>query len=532
MALHNEENVLFVVSEDYDLLLQSVKPTFCKVEILDERYNVLKEVTGNIISGDYSEDSESDIRRTISLSFGAGDGSGFDKDEIVWLDKNVRVKVGVLHNVTDTIRWYSLGTFIYDTVNSSITANSHTINASCVDLIARMNGDHGGMITSRDVLIEAGNNLYNVVKSIAEQCPYIQTSKIIVKKEYMTDDDGEIYLGYPLIPYDLEFGTGTTWLNILTTIRDLYIGYEFYFDDTEFVFQPMETDEYSMIVVPDTYMNQLTISESSAISFADMKNVVQVWGRCYDLDHFSLEDGTSHDASTDTYTLTTDSLEALEDGVLIGFTAPSSSLTGIPKIKVVTSNDVPLTADSDGVAISLPLKEGVESSMEVGRIIEDQSYVLKYKNNAFWLVGNHQICCVAKLVSAEPSDSTIEADRVKYGCQNVHYVVNENSPFGADIEGIGDRILVLSGGDYDNIDTDDLARQRACFELWKATDLVDSISLECIDIPFLHVNQKISYKPNGESVTYIYDVLSKQSSLLQGTMSLKIKKHVASYPWI
>lgn len=46
--------------------------------------------------------------------------------------------------------------------------------------------------------------------------------------------------------------------------------------------------------------------------------------------------------------------------------------------------------------------------------------------------------------------------------------------------------------------SDNLAQQRADYELWKHTRLNDSVQFTCIPLHFLDVNQVIEHKPLGK----------------------------------
>ncbi len=91
---------------------------------------------------------------------------------------------------------------------------------------------------------------------------------------------------------------------------------------------------------------------------------------------------------------------------------------------------------------------------------------------------------------------------------------------------------VLSGNDYEQIYTTDLARQRAEYEAWKAGRLTDSITVETRLIPFLDVNMKITYKSlrTGQVDTYIVDKISHSFDTF--TTTIEMHKFYTTYPFI
>ena len=82
--------------------------------------------------------------------------------------------------------------------------------------------------------------------------------------------------------------------------------------------------------------------------------------------------------------------------------------------------------------------------------------------------------------------------------QAISYDNNSSSPFyvGDPIgsSSVGRIRIVLYGGEYDNIYSDDLAKQRADFEIYQRSRLNDSISMETIPIPWMDANIVISHR--------------------------------------
>ena len=82
--------------------------------------------------------------------------------------------------------------------------------------------------------------------------------------------------------------------------------------------------------------------------------------------------------------------------------------------------------------------------------------------------------------------------------QATSYDNNPSSPFyvGDPIgsSSVGRIRIVLYGGEYDNIYSDDLAQQRADFEIYQRSRLNDSISMETIPIPWMDANIVVSHR--------------------------------------
>ena len=107
---------------------------------------------------------------------------------------------------------------------------------------------------------------------------------------------------------------------------------------------------------------------------------------------------------------------------------------------------------------------------------------------------------------------------------------NEDEGTAFCVQKIGERLQVLSGGEYENIVTDALALENASYQTWQKSRLNETISLELIDIPFLSVNTKIEYVPLHSSIPEYYIVKSIQESFMQGTMSIELMRFYRLYP--
>ena len=90
---------------------------------------------------------------------------------------------------------------------------------------------------------------------------------------------------------------------------------------------------------------------------------------------------------------------------------------------------------------------------------------------------------------------------------------------------------VLTGGDYDNIYTSDLALQRAKWELYTRCRLLDSVTLTCIPIYWLDVNWLVSITLPNETTVSQY--LIKSISISEGdtpTQQITMTKYYPYYP--
>ena len=79
--------------------------------------------------------------------------------------------------------------------------------------------------------------------------------------------------------------------------------------------------------------------------------------------------------------------------------------------------------------------------------------------------------------------------------------------------------------------SDNLAQQRADYELWKHTRLNDSVQFNCIPLHFLDVNQVIEHKPLGKDEVKKYIVKSISVDLSEsGQQTINAITYYPLYP--
>lgn len=117
--------------------------------------------------------------------------------------------------------------------------------------------------------------------------------------------------------------------------------------------------------------------------------------------------------------------------------------------------------------------------------------------------------------------------------QALSYDNNPSSPFyvGDPIgsSSVGRIRVVLYGGEYDNIYSDDLAKQRADFEIYQRSRLNDSISMETIPIPWMDANIVVSHRFGQKQEPSKYIVKSFSADYATGgTMTINA---ITWYPY-
>ena len=106
-------------------------------------------------------------------------------------------------------------------------------------------------------------------------------------------------------------------------------------------------------------------------------------------------------------------------------------------------------------------------------------------------------------------------------------VIVNDSPF--TVEKLGEIPDIKTGGEYDNITSDDLAADRAKWENWKNCRLTDNITITTALLPFLDVNKKVSYKRSDSDREHQYIISSVSHDFSSYTTTITMYRFYPLY---
>lgn len=472
---------LNITQDDYNIFRQSYIKQYIKLDLLDFNMNVVDELGGNLIGFSITVDANADLRRSCECSLVVTDSSfEIQSGGKIWLDKLIRPWIGYLNIRTGNIQWYNQGIYLINAPSYQYDAATYTLSFSGLDLMAKLTGLRNGELPGVPTKIPIGSDVRGAIIAALELGGF---TKYIVSECKNTDDTIQE------VPYDIEIAQGGTVYDILKELLNILPQYQMYFDtDGVFHYEPIPTGASDPVLIDDDVWQNILISESVSTDFENVKNYIEVYGRSHDIDHFS--DSTTISGST--LTLHIPSLTPTQTGgatlvewTEIGF-VPPSDVTG----------DIQLTITA-GASEAEPTTLGTykfvnKDGSSVTSLEKDKYYVGQFQaNNTFLDLGQDQAAGIA-------------------------YDDNPDSPFyvGDPIGSSSVGIIrhVCYSGEYDNITSNDLAKQRADLELYWRCRLNDSISLATIPIPWLDVNIIMSHaiKLQGDQKKYMIQSYNAQ----------------------
>ena len=373
--------------------------------------------------------------------------------------------------------------------------------------------------------------------------------------EYNIDDIGEFqampqynpdYVQYreenPLwnnIPYDLEFSVGDNVLSILNTFRDLYPNYEMFFDiDNTYIAQMIPSEEADDPWLTNDYLQEVLISENFSIDTTAVRNVTEVFGASLDTDYTA----SSCALSGANYTIEVDEYGDqyyTGDLVAIAFDVTNPADATICIHTTYTDKEGhKQTVTLDPLTL---LDQMTDLPLEAGTIEPGALYVCKIKTRVengypvkhFYFLSQYQPQAINVLTDGSVSDEDYECadgrivkkysmDYFKdfYNCRVVSFTIDTESAF--TIQKLGVLLNVFSGGEFDNIESDQRALARAEWENWKTCRLTDSINITTKILPFLDVNKKVSYKRSDKELPEDYIIQSVAHDTAGGTSSISM----------
>ena len=267
--------------QDINMLKQKIKNVSIKINILNKNFSVIDSIEGTVISDNYSLNVDSDIRRTYSLTLAVN--KDYDILSIykkIWIDRLFQIFFGVEDLITNEIIWYPFGIFTFDNVTYTTDATNYNLQINCIDLVALLNGTLSGQISGTGLIIPAYDEETKKPNKIRDVMVQTITELGKFQKYNIADMDKDI-------PYDLEFSVGATIWEIITTLRDLYPGWETFFDtDGTFICRPIPTTETDPVYITQDIFNEMIISENLSDDMSSIRNVTKIFGQTLETDYY------------------------------------------------------------------------------------------------------------------------------------------------------------------------------------------------------------------------------------------------------
>ena len=456
----------------YNVTRQKIRNQHIRINLLNFSYQTIDSLEGLAISGSINIDAKSDLRRSCQVKLALKDNT-FDVSAggKIFLDRYIQIYTGIEEIRTGEIVWFNKGIYLINAPSYVYEAESNTLTFEGLDLMSKMTGNRNGYLIGRTYKIPQGSDVRGAIIAVLNEAGFTR---------YAVDSIEQT------VPYDMTFDQGSTQYSILAALRDILPNYQIYFDeDGVFHYATIPSGAEEPVTVDDSTWEKVVMSEQINVDFESVKNVIEVYGRTHDVQHYS----SSTTLSGSTLNLTIASLTSLAEFIMIGFT-PTTNVTGNINLSVNSFGSKSLV-DSNGDFIT--------------NLTVNTYYVASYQADGTWLFLGH-LQPYATISDTNP--------------ESPFYIGND----------AGEIRIALFGADYDNIMSDVLAAERCKFELYTRCRLNDTATLTCIPIHYLDVHQLVSYTTQNNKATNQYMVQSISTDLDPlGTQTIVMSRYYPYY---
>lgn len=564
----------YIITErDKDIILQNSLQYKYRIYIVKDKM-IMDMVEGIQSIGGYNIDGESSVRRTASFTLYLEDtyAENHIEERInLWIGYDFVVQIGIYDIIADEYVWYECGTYAITTANTAYNATENSLTFDLSDWYTKLNGERNGQMT--------GISTIEIPKEVDGVKTVIRTSFIehVAKNagivDYIVDDIGEFY-GMPdnnpdweeyrrlnpewnILPYDLTFNGGCYVSEIIEKYKGLYPNLQVYFDVyNNLCYDMIPSNNDTAIVLDNDFLQKILLADSAesvTYDIAAIKNVTEVYGKSYDATRYSdVECESVIEDDSITYIIPLPKYETYVNGNIIRFTP---NVSNSAKKTYVAIKDT----ETDIVLDTLPLyyefkEESIGSEeIELGytsvfkiTYIEDPEEENKGYYVAYFLgtYQPHALCFLTDGTDHSNDLVTLFANTeyevivpryseeffaYKYNCDIKHVTkrVEKGSPF--TIERLGIVFDQKQGEEFDVIISNSVAVSNSIYFNKKSSTTQDVVTITTKMIPWLDVQQKVTYKKQQDNQEHEYVIKSVANDLSSMTTTITMYRFYPLY---
>lgn len=477
----------------YNTMVQPFRNIDIKLEVLDYDFYVVDEISGLVETASFSIDADSDIRRTCNVAMMLRDeysdnplyaSEYWNAGNPFWFDKYLRINLGIQDIITGETVWNNQGIYLINSPSVEYSAEDNTLSFEGVDLMGKLTGLRNGNLEGLEYVVPVGTKISTAMANVIAEQGF---------KKYIILDPPQA-----TVPYEIRVSAGSTSYDLLAELRDINPNWEIFFDvDGVFYFQEIAsnfTSESSPTpFVDNETLQQLYMNYKLDTSFEDVKNYIEVYGGAITTSHAATNTISS---STMTATLDMALTDMANDGIY-DFLITIGDATGTPTAMTTAVNSI-IVKDSSNTSVgtitltSNPMR--YTNWDYVIRVVKPTSgnvrlTYLGYKQpfGVAWVSDSNSPFYVGELKATSVGNTETSPSDAEWSKPEFKRQVR----------------IVLSSGEYDNIYSNDLAMERAKYELYLRSYKNDNIEIELLPIYWLDVNQVIEFKlPNENKPDY------------------------------
>ena len=525
-----------------DTLLSSHRNISVRILVLDYDFAITDEISGIAESISFSNDSTSDIRRTASITITLDSGytsTGvlnemyFSAGNGYWFDKYLNIAVGITNEGANSdVEYVTQGTYLINEPSISYDAATNSLSFQAIDLMSKLTGMRNGNLQGMQYQVPVDSEITSVMRDILVEYGFY--NHILNIPEQSTT------------PFEIKIEAGGTAYDLLSELRDINPNWEMFFDvDGTFVFQKIPSGEvvngapeYSPTTVADDKVwDKLLINYNLSTSFENVKNYIEVYGKMIEPDDIATDITNMGDGTIRIKTPRAKYNDEYSNDVL--FVLGDSSL-GYSELSVPIHTVIFTDANNYTSSVTCTPNIWYNNMSYIIRIGMNKAEYLGYQqpSGVAWEDNTNSPFYVGDGVFSDASLVTNDAQFIVTGSGHNLVSVSDLDKFQTPTDKIIDGRpfpnmvrVVCAGDEYDNIYSNQLAIDRAYYELYQQCRLHDQINMTCVPIYDLDVNKVISITlPNEDTPSYWIIKTIDTEFDVSGTQTISAMKYYAEYP--
>ena len=187
----------YVTQDDILLILrQSGSPQAPRIllEVYDEVDDALIGEVEGLVSGNISIAADSDIRRTgsVVISPTRTQSIRLEEGNFIWLNRYVKMKIGLYNIREKTYTWYSMGYYVYSNSSIQYDATTNQLTVQLNDFMAKLNGTNNGYLGYASMTFPAKPGTHDYWAEIQNSSGSSYILSVSNYTEYDSTNEGEI----------------------------------------------------------------------------------------------------------------------------------------------------------------------------------------------------------------------------------------------------------------------------------------------------------------------------------------------------
>lgn len=543
------------------------------LKVYDTDFTEIDDISKYIVGApNISIEADNDVRRSCDFNLVAS--KKFDSSWI-WTNKILSLSINLYKDYdADLYEREDLGYYVISSVTESDTLESHLIHVSCVDFMGLLNGTVNGVMLGNgadEYIIPAGSgSIKNIITQTILDSGIFQEwqkNRIFVPDIKIITDSKET----DKTPYDISVSVGSNYYDLLKEIMALTPNLQMFFDKHgSFIVTEIPNGIDEPISITNEQMQKILIGEERSLDYGSIKNTIEIYGEIYNSDvSFSIcyTNGTTAYVVCDPDTWTQAYEDKQNENMILTITKDDLIIVNNQNVSLTNfTYDTIVVLDyitKDGRAYDAGTykpQNGIEDKDYYTATSIKEAFTTADSNNNTGLQKYTELTTINIDFNEFPNINGItykysyDTDIVPANCylcnfritgndsniRNIKNAIflayqpyckieetNTSSPYHKDKIGI--RRAVLTGGEYDNIYCQALANDRAKYELYNLCRINDSVTVECIALYGIDVNQIVELELDsevlGENDTTSNLFMIKSISYNELTMTLTLNRY-------